>query len=307
MARNEGLRENPETVAMEAARALTMADGVTVAYRVHQANGARGVLVLLHGLASNHTRWSEFVSHTALKRSWDILRPDLRGHGESSTRTRIGMELWCADLEAILQAEGYRRAVLVGHSLGANLAVHFGARHPDRVAALALIDPVLTDAVQGRARWLCRLRPALRFVIAVVRALNVLGLHRRGRFPTRDLASLDEEVRTQLLAAGKQAEFIRRYSSTVEDLRYFPTANYLQEVIELFSPLPPLASIRRSILALISKGVTFTNLETTKRILEQHSQAEVELIDAYHWPLTEKPVEVREAIERWCARVELDD
>jgi esterase len=306
MARNEGLCEKPETVAMEAARALTMADGVTVRYRLHRTGDARRVLVLLHGLASNLTRWSEFVSHTALKRSWDILRLDLRGHGQSLTRTRIGMEPWCADLAAILEAEGYGRAVFVGHSLGANLAVHFGSRHPDRVLALALIDPVLTDAVEGRARWLYRLHPLLRFAIVVVRALNALGLRRRS-FPILDLASLDEEVRGQLLAAGKQAEFIRRYSSTLGDLKYFPTANYLQEAIELFSPLPPLATIRRPILALISKGVTFTKLEVTRRMFEQHPQAEVELIDAYHWPLTEKPVEVREAIERWCARLAFDD
>ena len=26
-------------------------------------------------------------------------------------------------------------------------------------------------------------------------------------------------------------------------------------------------------------------------------------IDAYHWPLTERPVEVREAIESWCAEL----
>src|SRR2546422_2121475 len=46
-----------------------------------------------HGLGSNLTRWSEFVANTSLRADWDILRPDLRGHGGSLDRDRKSTRL----------------------------------------------------------------------------------------------------------------------------------------------------------------------------------------------------------------------
>lgn len=286
---------------MDAARTLTV-EGVALRYRLARSGGAYSPLVLIHGVASNLTRWSEFVEHTALKASRDLLRIDLRGHGESLTRAPAGMERWADDLAAILDAEGYRGAIVVGHSLGANLAVHFAARHPARVVGLVLIDPVLPDALQGRARWLPRLAPGLRGAIAVLRVLNRLGLYRR-RLPRLDLRRLDEMARAELLGAGRSQAFVRRYGSPFADLEFIPTANYLQDVVELVRPLPRLEAIGAPVLALLSTGITFTDLEATRRLLAALPGVEIQLVDAYHWPLTEKPVEVRAAIERWCARL----
>src|SRR5581483_2452450 len=116
-------------------------------YGVSRAASPRGVIVLIHGMASNLTRWSEFLEHTTLKRDWTVLRVDLRGHGESTTRARIGMKIWSHDIAALLDAEGFERAVLIGHSLGAHLALHFAARFAARVRALVLIDPVFPQAL----------------------------------------------------------------------------------------------------------------------------------------------------------------
>jgi pimeloyl-ACP methyl ester carboxylesterase len=285
---------------MEVARTLPVG-GVALHYRLLRSGAGHTPLVLLHGVASNLTRWSEFVEHTALGRRLDLLRVDLRGHGESLTRAPTGMERWSDDLAAILDAEGYRRAVLVGHSLGANLALHFASRHPARVAGLVLIDPVASQALHGRARWIGRVAPLARPVIAVVRLLNRLGLHRR-HLPALDLRELDAATRRELLAAGRADALLRRYGSPFADLAFVPTATYLQDVVELVRPLPPLA-IDAPVLALLSKGITFTDLDATERLLRTLPQVDIVRLDAYHWPLTEKPVEVREAIERWCARL----
>jgi pimeloyl-ACP methyl ester carboxylesterase len=286
---------------MDSARTLAV-DGVALRYRLSRSGSVRPPLVLLHGVASNLTRWSEFVEHTALAPSWDLLRVDLRGHGESLTRAPIGMERWSDDLAAILDAEGYRRAVPVGHSLGANLAVHFASRHPARIAGLALIDPVASRALHGRARWIGRIAPLARPLIGAVRLLNRLGLHRR-RLPALDLRELDAATRRDMLAAGRADAMLRRYGSPFADLEFVPTATYFQDVVELVRPLPPLAAIRAPVLALLSQGITFTDLEATERLLRALPQVDIVRLDAYHWPLTEKPVEVRETIERWCARL----
>lgn len=288
---------------MEHARTIIRDDGVTVAYRVTPARvRAPGrAVVLLHGLASNLTRWSEFVEHTALADRWDLLRVDLRGHGDSPTRGAIGLELWCDDLAAILRAEGHPRAVLVGHSLGAQVALHFAVRHAARAAGLALIDPVFREALRGRWRLLAVLGPVLHAAALGVRALNALGL-RRATIARLDLRALDDIARRALGSKEAEAEFIRRYSSTRADLRSFRTAHYLQELGEMFRPVP-LEAIAVPALVLLSAGGTFADPDAMQRCLQRLPRAEVQRIDCHHWPLTERPMEVREAIEGWCARL----
>lgn len=281
---------------MELQRSLAR-PGVDLAYRITptQRPSARAVL-LLHGLASNLTRWSEFVEHTSLAGTHPLIRVDLRGHGDSPTRGPIGIDYWCDDLMALLQAEAIDTAILVGHSLGAQVALQFAARHPERMAGLVLIDPVFRVALSGRWRWIARAAPLLRVAVAMVRLANALGLRRR-RIAALDLRELDRQARVALQSPEAEQEFIRQYSSTRADLRSFRTAHYLQELIEMFRPLPPPQSITAPALVLLSSGATFADLDTTRAIAARFPRASIQTIDCHHWPLTERPAEVRTAIE----------
>ncbi|MBI3575655.1 MAG: alpha/beta hydrolase [Gammaproteobacteria bacterium] len=280
---------------------LPLPDGVTLSYRRWRApvNPERRTLVLLHGLASNHTRWAEFAEQTALKLNWNILRPDLRGHGESPARGKTGLETWCDDLLRLLDAENVDRAMIAGHSLGAQVACLFAARHPARVMGLVLVDPTHRPALRGWLKLARRLAPLLRLVANLIRLLNRLGLRRRS-FPSRDLRTLDEATRAALAASGNPREIVHRYTAPWEDLRYFPLANYLQELIEVTRPLPPPATVRAPVLVLLSSGVTFTDAAMMRAWASDFPSARTQTIEAYHWPLTERPVEVRLAIERFC-------
>ncbi len=276
-------------------------DGVRIAYRRTAARRPAGKapVLLLHGLASNMTRWSEFVERTTLADERDLIRVDLRGHGDSPTRGRIALELWCDDLLALLDAEGAPRALLVGHSLGAQVALACAARAPQRVAALVLIDPVFRPALHGRWRWIARAAPLFVAAAAIVRGLNALGLHRRD-IPPLDLRALDELARASLGSPEAEAEFIRRYSSTRADLRTFRTAHYLQELVEMFRPVAAPESVAMPTLVLLSTGATFAALPEMRTIAARFPRGEVKTVDCHHWPLTERPDEVRTAIEHWC-------
>jgi len=276
-------------------------DGTRLVYRLWRPGAARRLIVLIHGVASNMTRWSEFVEHTSLKDTWDILWLDLRGHGESFYRGRLGMKVWCRDLIEILDTEGYGEAVIVGHSLGAQVALNFVSRYPDRVSGLVLIDPVFHQALTGTMRMLSRLRPLLWFMFAVVWLLNRLGLRRR-QIPNRDLRALDEDTRKRLLDVGKLEEMVDQYGSPWPDLQHLPTGNFIQELIVTMSPVPPVAGIKVPVLALLAAAPTYTDPATTKQIIGRMSRGTAVDVHAFHWPLTEKPQETREAIERWCAQ-----
>lgn len=289
----------------EDTRTLVAHDGVRVAYRVRRPAERRPgrAVVLLHGLASNLTRWSEFVATTSLSDRWELIRVDLRGHGESQTHGPIGMEAWCEDLAALLDAEGHGSAVSTGHSFGAQVALHFATRHPERVAGLALIDPVFREAMHGRWALLARMRWALAAASLVVRALNAVGLRRRA-IAKVDLQALDAMARESLLSSQSRAAFVRRYSSVRADLEHFRTAHFLRELAEMFRPIPPPEKFRMPVLVLLSSGATFADPALSAVVAQNFPRGTTVTIDAYHWPLTERPGEVRLAIEAWLRRLD---
>ena len=175
----------------EQARSPARPDGARIGYGIIRGEAPRPLLALAHGMGSNMTRWSEFFKETKLKASWDLLRFDMRGHGRSVWRDRVGMEIWCDDLAAILDTERYERAVVGGNCLGANFAVHFALRHPERTAGLVLVEPMPPEALAGHLRWLRLFAPLVRLVAGSIRVLNALGLD-RGQLPYLDLEALDK-------------------------------------------------------------------------------------------------------------------
>jgi pimeloyl-ACP methyl ester carboxylesterase len=275
-----------------------MPDGAAVAYRLWQPGAPRRLLVLLHGVGSNMTRWTEFVGRTTLRDSWDLLRLDLRGHGLSLHRGRIGMAEWCADLAAVLGAEGYPRAVIAGHCLGAGIAAEFAVRQPGRTAGLILIEPVFRQALVGGMRRLSRFRPLFMLLARLVLALNTLGVHRRKLAPL-DLEALDRETRALMAEAGS-TEALARYASPLLDLRTTATAVYLQDLVALTGPTPGVEAIHAPTLALVTPGGGFTDHAVTMRLMERLADCRVVALQARHWIPTEQPEAMRQAIERWC-------
>ncbi|MEU8108813.1 alpha/beta fold hydrolase [Nonomuraea muscovyensis] len=136
-------------------------DGVTIPV----SRGGRGrPLVLCPGLNSTQAGLRELTE--LLRRDHDVVTFDLRGHGLASAADRYSFEAFLSDLVAVLAELGRldlpAAPVLVGYSLGADLAVHYASEHPDTVAELVLIDganpvpePFITaaDLPEFRAMW----------------------------------------------------------------------------------------------------------------------------------------------------------
>jgi len=108
--------------------------GATLSYQVHP-KGDAPWLIFFHGWVSNHTILMPYVHY--FKKSYNLLVPDLRGHGRSSNG-EMSMEHLREDLKAIMDEEDIKQAHLLGHSLGATLAVDFAQVYPDHIKSLAL-------------------------------------------------------------------------------------------------------------------------------------------------------------------------
>lgn len=252
-------------------------------------------LVLLHGVASNSTRWSEFISHTALRASWRLFALDLRGNGAATLpRSRLGMGVWCADIAAALDANGSERAVLCGHCLGANIALQFAARYPQRVSALILVEPMPPDALAGTTRMLARLKPVLYLIYGTARILNRLGIYRRSLEPL-DLRDWDRRMR-----AGELE--LTMLASLGVDLRATPVAAYVRMLAATTEAWPEAARIRVPVLALMSSRSTMTDAGRTRDALAALPDCDIVELDAVHWIPTEQPDAMRRAIEDWLAK-----
>jgi len=113
--------------------------GTTLAY-IDEGRGA--AVVFLHGFMHDYRAWS--AQWPQISQKFRVIAYSMRHrwpnphHGDGSDANPVEDE---ADLVALLQALKLRRVHLIGHSGGANLALHFARHHPEMVISLVLGEP----------------------------------------------------------------------------------------------------------------------------------------------------------------------
>ncbi|WP_295627197.1 alpha/beta hydrolase [uncultured Nitrosomonas sp.] len=255
-------------------------------------------IVLLHGAASNSTRWWHFVKHSRLANDRLLLRPDLRGHGESIWRGAARIKNWSQDIASMLDHEQQAQAFVVGHCLGANIALGFASRFPDRCAGLVLIEPMAREAVTGMLVWLRRLLPVLHLALGLIKLLNRFGLYRR-QLETLDLQLLDRRLHeanhTQL------KKILSDYGSPWLDIKTMPIVQYFSNLIELMQPLP-VATVHCPCLVIQSRGRSITDAKRTQSALAALPRVEFVTIDSDHWLPATHPDQLCELIDTWVLK-----
>ncbi len=99
-------------------------------------------VVLVHGIGTSERYFRPLTAE--LRRDRRVLVPDLPGFGRSPRPDRVPAVADLADVVlAVLRHRGLDRAVLVGHSMGAQVVAEAMLRAPDVVARAVLIGPVV--------------------------------------------------------------------------------------------------------------------------------------------------------------------
>lgn len=107
----------------------------------------RGVAgVLVHGAAFDHSVWQWQARHLA-HQGYAVLAPDLPGHGRSPGTVRRDVRDMAKWIVALLDAAGFERAHLVGHSMGSLVALETAIAFPARIRSLALVGTAAPMAV----------------------------------------------------------------------------------------------------------------------------------------------------------------
>lgn len=116
-----------------------IANGIRLHY-VRFAAGRRP-LIVLPGITSPAATW-EFVAARLAKFS-DVYVLDVRGRGLSQGGEGLGHSLdeYAADVHALADQLGLAAPDILGHSMGARIAIRLAAHHPASVGQLILVDP----------------------------------------------------------------------------------------------------------------------------------------------------------------------
>ncbi len=103
--------------------------------------GAGGVpIVFAHSFAGDHSHWAQALAHLGGHRR--AIAFDFRGHGSSpQVAGRYSYGELLKDIGTVADAQKLDRFVLVGHSMGAAIAIEYAALHAPRVQSLVLVDP----------------------------------------------------------------------------------------------------------------------------------------------------------------------
>ncbi len=114
-------------------------DGTRLHYLDWGSRG-RSPILFLHGGALTARTWD--VVCLALRGDYHCVALDQRGHGDSewSPILDYAPDAHGRDIDGLREALGFDRVVLVGQSMGGLNAFVYATQHPDRVAALVLID-----------------------------------------------------------------------------------------------------------------------------------------------------------------------
>jgi pimeloyl-ACP methyl ester carboxylesterase len=105
-----------------------------------QADSVAGI-VLVHGLGSSSHIW-DLVAPILAEQSLRVVALDQRGHGQSDQPDAgYDFESVVADLAGFVAAIGLTHpSVVVGHSWGASVVLHYAVRQPKQTAGIALVD-----------------------------------------------------------------------------------------------------------------------------------------------------------------------
>jgi pimeloyl-ACP methyl ester carboxylesterase len=121
-------------------------------HETYIANGGRDfdpslpVVVMLHGAGFDHSTWALHTRWFA-HHGFAVLAPDLPGHGRSAGEaltTIAELADWTA---ALINASGAKSARLIGHSMGALIALETASRHPGKITRLDLMGAAATMTV----------------------------------------------------------------------------------------------------------------------------------------------------------------
>jgi len=257
--------------------AVCQANGIDIHYL--RTGGSKPPLVLLHGLTGSGVCWSPLAR--VLEAEFDVVMPDARGHGYSSTPLNgYRYEDHAGDVVGLIQGLGLSAPVLLGHSMGGMTAALVASQIGAALRGVVLADPTFLSPERQREVYESDAAEQQRRLLSSDRS-EVLA-QARGRYAHRtpEIIELVTEARlkTPLCAF---------------DVLTPPNPKYHHLMIAIAVPI---------LLIIADKGVV--SLETARELQNLNPRLRVEQIhDAGHGLQYDQPERFQEAVRSFLYSV----
>ena len=255
----------------------TTVDGVSLHYQVH---GSGEPVLLVHGFPLSGQLWDPAVS--LLQGRFELIVPDLRGHGRSGASDDVSMARYADDLAAQLDAAGAKGPVtVVGHSMGGYIAFEFYRRYPERVRALVLVDtragPDTEEAAEGRREM-------------------------AGRVLRDGSGVIADALLDRLFAPAAAAALRERWNEVMAATPPVGVAAALRAMAERPDSRPTLPEIDWPMLVVVGADDAITPPEEARRMHEAIPNSRLEIIpEAGHMTPVEQPERFAEILHDFIA------
>jgi pimeloyl-ACP methyl ester carboxylesterase len=122
-------------------------NGIDIQYL--RTGGCKPAVVLLHGLTGSGACWIPLAR--ALEGEYDVVMPDARGHGNSSTPLNAyRYEDHASDVVGVIQGLGLVTPILLGHSMGGMTAAVIASQRATAIRGVFLADPTFLSSQRQR-------------------------------------------------------------------------------------------------------------------------------------------------------------
>lgn len=129
---------------------FTQRQVTTAEARINLRYGGEGPpVLLLHGHPQTHVMWHRIAPRLA--ENYTVICADLRGYGDSSKplttpdHEPYSKRAMARDMVEVMQILGFERFAVVGHDRGGRCAYRMALDHPERIAALSVLDIIPTS------------------------------------------------------------------------------------------------------------------------------------------------------------------
>jgi 3-oxoadipate enol-lactonase len=201
----------------------------TCFYRQHL-NPGKPTLLLVHGMVvSSGLNW--FRLFPALSRHFNIIAPDVRGHGRSARGSeRFTFERAADDLAALIEEVECGPVIAVGYSMGGAIVQYLWRRHPQHVAGLVLAATNYKARVARHEELV--VLPLFAAMVGLGNIVELFGHLPKGlmkRFLPRMADQLHEDESRWALDELRRASF-RMVAETAREISLHDASRWLCEV-----------------------------------------------------------------------------
>lgn len=265
----------------------------TIAYA--EEGAGEKTLLFIHGLSSNLDAWKKNIGE--LKSDYRTIAVDLPGYGKSSrNRKDYSLKDYADMLQEFIQKKDLKNVILVGHSMGGQIAMHSVLEYPETFEKLILIAPagIETFTEQEAALMKTSYSPAM---VVNTTDEQILVNYKLNFFEFPEDAQVMVDDRIRIKSAEDFPDYAEVVVNNIHAMLDAPVIDRIKEI-----EIPVLMIFGKNDMLIPNKYLhPSESIENLVKVSEEKfPDLEVEIIDkAGHFVNFEKAEEVNEEIREF--------